>query len=819
MECKTNFSEKKFNESSILVTVCFLLAILGIFCPDATVFGDIEDPPGLSSLPWSGWWWPYNNEYDEGPTLYMEAGPLNKYDLITGLHESVSSMLSETAEACHGRWHGPNQNVDNTGNGDAWAVASLQYPEPTSVTDFMGINLRVSDKKGLLCAISSLYESGSMITKDSPGNFWRALRTWIRDNRKGLIADIYTEVPDIWGTINLPIYDYRAEFESLGDDDRPLRHQVKLTVDYASCFVGEHAVGTTPYTLEYTFEIDLDENGTIIGDGIWTGTSAGYSESRPERVWTYAEPMPWNSRLDRDTVLFLVQGGDVEIVSPSVERSVIVGSSDSPVSFTMALNVRVNNRPVTGLHNKNIFEITVGSKPATVLNMFQSAHRIYLEVLPPTQASSEKYDLTLKVGDIEIFKEDWVRYLKEGNVDIPLIIDRSGSMGSYGYMEPAKEAASLFVDFMEMNDSIGVVSFQSYADVNYPLTFIDNQDVKTEAKAAISTLSASGSTSIGAGLAVARDELNTSGITDHNWAMVLLSDGYENTSSLVDDVLPTIPEEVRIFSVALGPNSDQELLNMIATETDGEYFMAPDSDALNEIYANISGKISGDVILDINTDIVMPDEEIYSDVRMDSSFTKATFYMSFDSGDVGFELVEPGGRVIDPDEAATDLRIFYEEGDDFRQYIIFDPSFGTWLLVAKGTDVPTEGTEFTTVVRGRTKLRLNDYLDKPSYNQNEPILVAVSIFDEEDSIKGMDVRADVAVVVEATGSGMFEMVNGDLVEIPLDDNYGYEELDDLRLYDDGQHGDGKPHDGVYANYWMDTEMIGISSCAITSGFR
>lgn len=786
---------------SVILTGFLLLTVCG-------ALADIEDPPPLDVVPWSGWWWPYDNQFDAGSTLHQDWGPLDKYDKIVGLHGLSTTRKSELYGEVHGRLHGPGNHAKYSGNGDAWAVAALRYDEPTVMTNFGGVQLLPSDKKGLLCAVSAMYTPQVIDTKDSPANFLRCLRQYIRDKQVGMIADIHTEVPEMWGVHNLPIYDYKAEIESFNDPHYPMRHNVRLTVEYVSDQVEPTFTGTKTLTKEYTFEVNIDESGILLGNGTWTGLSTGYSDARPERVWVFSEPSPWNSCIDENLVEFLVFGGDVAIVSPDLDDIIIAGSTEAPDTISLCIQITRKGEPITGIHRGKTFEITIGDKAATVLNVFNRSDTICLEVLPPVIDSLETLDLTVKVGNHTVIREDCVRYLINGNPDIPLIIDRSGSMDGSNYMEPAKDAASLFVDFMEESDSVGVISFATNANLEYPLTAIDSQDIKDDAKQAIAGILPYGWTSIGAGLEIARDQLDLSAFPDHNWSMVLLSDGIENTAPYVNQILPTIPDRVRIFTIALGPASDQELLNRIATETGGEYFMAPEADDLKSIYALVAGEITGEDILDITRDTILTGEVKTNQAVIDSSVSKIEFSLSWDDGDLAFTLIDPHGETIDPDVALTNLNIFYEESDGFKQYTIRQPDSGQWTTVVEGTTVNPDGEDYTTIIRGRTALRMNGYLDRPEYRRDEPILIGMTIFNNDQYIRGMDVRAQVNLVEQSRGSGQFTTISGELVEIPLNPRIGSRNRGGFKLYDDGKHGDGAPNDGVYANYWTETEDPG-----------
>jgi phosphohistidine phosphatase SixA len=185
------------------------------------------------------------------------------------------------------------------------------------------------------------------------------------------------------------------------------------------------------------------------------------------------------------------------------------------------------------------------------------------------------------------------------NISVVQVIDRTGSMGTYGYMEPAKTAAMNFITLMEIGDEIGVVSFDDNgcdgtgekAESLFPLTGITSDTVRTEAIDSIDPLDARGCTSIGAGMQMAQDDFLASAEADYPHAMVLLTDGFENTSPWVNEILPTIPDETAIYTVALGPTADTDLMLEIATDTGGLFYESPDTGDLISIYYQILGEL------------------------------------------------------------------------------------------------------------------------------------------------------------------------------------------------------------------------------------
>jgi hypothetical protein len=152
------------------------------------------------------------------------------------------------------------------------------------------------------------------------------------------------------------------------------------------------------------------------------------------------------------------------------------------------------------------------------------------------------------------------------------VIDKSASTIASDYVDSTRANAERLIDLMSLNDSAAVVSFNSGASTDLPLTPIVSGGDYAAARAAVAGIAFGGSTSIGAGLQLGLSLLPPPG---QPRSLLLLSDGFENTPPMVSTVLPTVPAGVDVHTIALGLASDQALLQHIAATTGGSYFFAP----------------------------------------------------------------------------------------------------------------------------------------------------------------------------------------------------------------------------------------------------
>ena len=397
------------------------------------------------------------------------------------------------------------------------------------------------------------------------------------------------------------------------------------------------------------------------------------------------------------------------------------------------------------------------------------------------------YDIA-ELRDVKKYKP--YAYFK--TMDVDLVIDRSGSMQGFPMLF-AKSAAKQFVDYMQTGHKIGVVSFADDAAINYPLTEIEESRpsvVKWEIRNAIDSIQAWGMTSIGAGLERGHSQLETLGIENSEKAIILMSDGWENTPPWVADVIEgIIDDKIKVCTVGLGFNSDMELLNNLAKQTGCVYKFAATSEALQEIYQDLWSEISGeDTIVKIKSKIE-PLETITKSVYLDSSMHSATFSLSWPGSDIDLTLFDPDGKEINHNIDDPDIEFI--EGDTYEFYRIENPTHGQWQLEFYGKDIPAElpeGENFVFTLSGINGLIFEANLDKPEYIQGEEIIVVAfaqdPVIDSNDPQYVSNASFEVSIVNPSQTTST------------------------LQLYDDGNHNDGGADDGVYANTFRNTQISG-----------
>jgi hypothetical protein len=670
------------------------------------------------------------------------------------------------------------------------------------------------------------------------------------------------------------------------------------------------------------------------------------------------------------------------IIAPSASNPAYAGAFNNPSKIIIQVA-----KPSNGL-TKSKFTATIGSATATIVTLYEGSDEYTLEILPPVQSANGSYILTITANTGPRIVSDSVanavHYAATNNVDVALVLDRSGSMYDYNKMQAAQDAAKQFVDFMQVGDMVGVVGFDDVVETPFPLTTIlpvvavpplfsddmeagtsnwiadapwglttdyahstshawtdspagyyDNNmnvslqtaapiaiansittpvlgfwhiyntesgydygyvevssdggsswttlarysgtnltwskveidlsaykgqsilvrfrfasdgsviydgwyiddvtigqstaDVKALAKTAIDLLYPRYGTSIGGGLQGGQNQLVTNGKANDPWAIILMTDGQENTWPYVADVLPSIKStKTIIHTIGLGAGADEALLLDIAAQTGGIYNFAPTGDQLAAIYNTIAGTISNRQTLLAATGIAQQGVTDLKDVVVDSTVSEATFSISWsnNSSNIDLNLRKPNGQLITPAVALSDPNIEYVAGPTYKYYRIKTPTLaaGVWQMqitggsvsaaLGKGKIAMPSGESYIARATAQAGLTMQFALDHNNYLTTEPIKLVVTLSDNQP-IHGAAVNVTVqppSIVAQAIRSGKWINSHSDTVPDPSEvaklEAAAPQAVASIALYDDGLHGDGAANDGVYANIYTSGDTAG-----------
>jgi hypothetical protein len=402
--------------------------------------------------------------------------------------------------------------------------------------------------------------------------------------------------------------------------------------------------------------------------------------------------------------------------------------------------------------------------------------------------------------------------------DHVLVIDRSGSMGwpiepTHDKLIAAKAAASFYVDITQTDDGVAVVPYNGNVNPSpFPMQSVD-ATVRTAAKAYIDDWSEpdgifpGGTTSIGDGLYEAvnqRENVSTTG--NPLCSFVLLSDGMENSYRFWSGVKTDVQDTgCPVTAIAFGPESNETLMQTIATETGGlsyyndVYVSTTEGERaisredmhldLGNTYAYAQGLAEGYQRMLAEKGIASSyDADYVHPVVVDAWMTDVLFALDWFFPDyyhqVELKLRKPDGTIIDP----TSMPYTFEDRDNHGHlgWRLPYPDPGTWEMLVRrqytaadaAADAPElQGVYYQVLASGRSNLTMHTLLPgQMGYLHTTGLNIPIyAILSADSPIPCGQVEA---LVTNPSG---FE------TRVPL--------------FDDGEHGDGVADDGLCAGLY------------------
>ncbi len=188
-------------------------------------------------------------------------------------------------------------------------------------------------------------------------------------------------------------------------------------------------------------------------------------------------------------------------------------------------------------------------------------------------------------------------------LDVMVVFDRSGSMASSAppigrsKLDEAQDAAALFVQLVRegQGDRLGLVTFSSTASLPAPAAPVatakpDLVGPPPFTTGKIGAITTDGATSIGAGLAVGLLGFGSGSGNDR--AMLLLTDGLQNTAPMIEEIEPFLgTTKLNVIGFGSDADIDGPLLNRVAHDHGGHFTRALDGLALRKFFGLCFGNI------------------------------------------------------------------------------------------------------------------------------------------------------------------------------------------------------------------------------------
>lgn len=161
--------------------------------------------------------------------------------------------------------------------------------------------------------------------------------------------------------------------------------------------------------------------------------------------------------------------------------------------------------------------------------------------------------------------------VKKPNLFI-FLLDNSGSMDILGSdreltrIDFAKRAISNFIDNLDEQDKLGLITFNSRVDLIIPLT---HPTKKISLKNKVKNIYTTGCTNMGIGFDLSREMISKRDLDKYNCKIIVLSDGDINEGKdykeLVKDSEHFLKSGISISSIGIGDSYNSQLMNDICT--------------------------------------------------------------------------------------------------------------------------------------------------------------------------------------------------------------------------------------------------------------
>ncbi|MDR2567650.1 MAG: VWA domain-containing protein, partial [Bifidobacteriaceae bacterium] len=352
---------------------------------------------------------------------------------------------------------------------------------------------------------------------------------------------------------------------------------------------------------------DSDGDGLRDGDERRVGADPANPDTDGDRTGDGEDLFTITLSLDQPPVSLEATGPAVALLETRLTPSDDVRLRGVPGQLSGAFAVHAPEG-VTGVLTVGFDASTVGLEVA-LLHFDEESST--LDVPPNQVVDWSAGTVTAEVGDfspfvvvdVAEFTAIWDQEFGTGDVDDPtgqrtleviLVLDSSGSMADNDPDRLRVEASKALIDALGENDEVGVVAFANTARW---LALLSTN--KAAAKASLAGVGQAGGTNLTAGMRLAITALRPHSLDEAftiDRAIVLLTDGEGD----YDRALTREAQEadVAVYTVGLGQATDEALLDEIATQTGGRFFLADSADDLIPVFKTNLDEIMGYVDID-----------------------------------------------------------------------------------------------------------------------------------------------------------------------------------------------------------------------------
>jgi hypothetical protein len=350
--------------------------------------------------------------------------------------------------------------------------------------------------------------------------------------------------------------------------------------------------------------------------------------------------------------------------------------------------------------------------------------------------------LTIIISAALFFSVNLVYSADNGNIDVVLVMDSSGSMKKTDPQSLRIPAAKLFISLLKDGDRASVISFSGEGETLINLTAVDSRNNKEKLFTAAEKITSRGRyTNLYGALTKGMEVLSENTSEGRTQIIILMSDGMMDVgdpvedSSLVESIrseLSVTLEEsgIKVYTIAFTENSDRVLLERISKRTGGFYNLTLSDHDFHVVFTSIFESLKSPEMLPMSK----------NGFTVDNSVEEVTIVATKGSSDTQIMLNGPDRRSYTRDNIKVGIEWF--PSNKFDMITIKNPSGGRWeILFSTG-----ENNKAYII----TDLKLKTNFEKMYSTYGEPRDVQVWLEKEGKTLNEKEVLDKIEFIMELT---------------------------------------------------------------------
>ncbi|MDT8389406.1 MAG: VWA domain-containing protein [Lentisphaeria bacterium] len=208
------------------------------------------------------------------------------------------------------------------------------------------------------------------------------------------------------------------------------------------------------------------------------------------------------------------------------------------------------------------------------------------EVIPAETAKEAMLKISVMTPELETESQT-----PRVNINLAVVLDKSGSMTTRGKLENAKEAAVTALRMLGEDDYFSLVTYDSQARTLIPARKAGD---KAGIEKMIRAIQADGNTALFAGVALGANEIRKHRSEEYVNRMIVLSDGLANVGPCAPKELggfgaSLIKEGISVSTIGVGGDYNEDLMTALSQASDGHFYFVENSHDLPLIFTQEMG--------------------------------------------------------------------------------------------------------------------------------------------------------------------------------------------------------------------------------------